>query len=246
MAAAPMKYQPDGSVDWGNMWDSFCILAREGGPPHRGNMLYADEDADITSDGYQFAVAEIIRGIAAVSGLVAAPSKPGWIEVQCASASMANWLAESIVEENVEARADGSYLLVPVGAHYTLKGEIKNVITAVAKTAHYWGEHVPAEVKQTLALQAKIVQLKAQAASWLRSVTTRQPHASSASSSAAAQAPQRRERLYRGDRPPPDVRGQTVILVDDGLATGRRCMPRRRCGTAYLVRSLRRRCHRPG
>lgn len=31
---------------------------------------------------------------------------------------------------------------------------------------------------------------------------------------------ERRERLYRGDRPPPDVRGKTVILVDDGLATG--------------------------
>ncbi len=30
----------------------------------------------------------------------------------------------------------------------------------------------------------------------------------------------RRERLYRGARPPPDVRGKTVILVDDGLATG--------------------------
>jgi putative phosphoribosyl transferase len=31
---------------------------------------------------------------------------------------------------------------------------------------------------------------------------------------------ERRERMYRGDRPPPDVRGRTVILVDDGLATG--------------------------
>jgi putative phosphoribosyl transferase len=30
----------------------------------------------------------------------------------------------------------------------------------------------------------------------------------------------RRERLYRGDRAFPDVRGRTVILVDDGLATG--------------------------
>lgn len=30
----------------------------------------------------------------------------------------------------------------------------------------------------------------------------------------------RRERVYRGDRPPPDVSGRTVILVDDGLATG--------------------------
>ena len=30
----------------------------------------------------------------------------------------------------------------------------------------------------------------------------------------------RRERLYRANRPAPDVRGRTVILVDDGLATG--------------------------
>jgi putative phosphoribosyl transferase len=30
----------------------------------------------------------------------------------------------------------------------------------------------------------------------------------------------RRERIYRDDRLPPDVRGKTVILVDDGLATG--------------------------
>jgi putative phosphoribosyl transferase len=31
---------------------------------------------------------------------------------------------------------------------------------------------------------------------------------------------ERREQLYRGDRPAPEVRGRTVILVDDGLATG--------------------------
>jgi predicted phosphoribosyltransferase len=31
---------------------------------------------------------------------------------------------------------------------------------------------------------------------------------------------QRREREYRDDRPAPDVRDRTVILVDDGLATG--------------------------
>jgi putative phosphoribosyl transferase len=31
---------------------------------------------------------------------------------------------------------------------------------------------------------------------------------------------ERRERDYRGNHPPPDVAGKTVILVDDGLATG--------------------------
>jgi predicted phosphoribosyltransferase len=31
---------------------------------------------------------------------------------------------------------------------------------------------------------------------------------------------ERRERDYRDDRPPPEVAGRTIILVDDGLATG--------------------------
>ena len=31
---------------------------------------------------------------------------------------------------------------------------------------------------------------------------------------------ERRERVYRRQRPPLDVRGRTVVLVDDGLATG--------------------------
>jgi putative phosphoribosyl transferase len=31
---------------------------------------------------------------------------------------------------------------------------------------------------------------------------------------------QRREKLYRGNRPAPEVRERTIILIDDGLATG--------------------------
>jgi putative phosphoribosyl transferase len=31
---------------------------------------------------------------------------------------------------------------------------------------------------------------------------------------------ERRERIYRGNRAPPNMQGRTVILVDDGLATG--------------------------
>ncbi|MGB8702825.1 MAG: phosphoribosyltransferase [Thermosynechococcaceae cyanobacterium] len=31
---------------------------------------------------------------------------------------------------------------------------------------------------------------------------------------------ERRDHKYRGDRPPPDLRDRTVVLVDDGLATG--------------------------
>lgn len=35
---------------------------------------------------------------------------------------------------------------------------------------------------------------------------------------------ERRERAYRGNRPAPEVRGKTVILVDDGIATGSTCL----------------------
>jgi sirohydrochlorin cobaltochelatase len=167
MAAAPIKYAADGSVDWGNMWDSFCVLAREGGPPHRSQMLGAQEDADALSDGYRFAVNEICRGIFEVSGLRAEADRPGWIGVRCHSAGMARWLAESIEQENVQARAEGTLLYVPAGDSYTLKGEIKNVITAVAKTTHYWGEHLPPDAKRALALQTRLADLTARMAGWL-------------------------------------------------------------------------------
>jgi hypothetical protein len=38
----------------------------------------------------------------------------------------------------------------------------------------------------------------------------------------------RREQAYRDGRPPPDVSGKVVILVDDGLATGSSMSPTRR------------------
>jgi predicted phosphoribosyltransferase len=37
---------------------------------------------------------------------------------------------------------------------------------------------------------------------------------------AEAQELRRREQAYRDDRPEPEVRGRTILLVDDGLATG--------------------------
>ena len=168
MAPAPMRFNDDGSVAWGEMWDSFCVLALDGGPPHRVTLLRGEPDSDTTSESYRFAATEIARGVRLVSGLAAAPAAPGWLAVTCHSPGMARWLAEAIVEENVEARAEGATLLVPVGASFSLKGEIKNVITAVAKTTHYWREHLPAEVKQTLELQARLGNMKEWFTGWLR------------------------------------------------------------------------------
>lgn len=164
MAPAPMRYKDDGTVDWGNMWDSFCALALDGGPPHRGDTLLAPAGEDVENPRYQAVAAEISRGILEVSGLMAETADPGWLAVRCASPAMAQWLADAINEENVEARCTAALLFIPCGAAFTTKGEIKNVITAVAKTVHYWGDHVPGEVKSSLALQ-----------SWIKGLVDRLP-----------------------------------------------------------------------
>lgn len=161
MASAPMKYMPDGSVDWGNMWDSFCVLAKDGGPPHRPTRLMAPARADTASESYKVACAEIIRGIEAVSTLRAEQGPPGWIAVRCQSAAQAKWLQEAVEQENVQARYEGAQLFVPAGEGFTLKGEIKNVITAVAKTTHYWKEHVPADIRVALNMEWRVSQVKA-------------------------------------------------------------------------------------
>lgn len=156
MASAPMKYTESGEVDWGNMWDSFCALPREGGPPHRATMLLPEENGESESEAYERVVREITRGIYEVSGMRAEAGPQGWIAILCPSAGMARWLTEAIIEENVQARHDGKTLLVPAGASYTLKGEIKNVVTAVAKTTHYWADHLHPDVKRTFEFQERL------------------------------------------------------------------------------------------
>jgi sirohydrochlorin cobaltochelatase len=156
MTAAPMVYNADNSVAWECMWNSFCALASAGGPPHRGTLLCAQTDADPQHAGYRAAAAEIIRGIGLVSGLPAHAAAPGWIAVDCGEPGKARWLAEQIKQENVQARCAGANLFVPVGEDFTLKGEVKNVITAVAKTTHYWNAHLASEVKVSLLWEEKV------------------------------------------------------------------------------------------
>ncbi|MEO8659592.1 MAG: hypothetical protein ABI693_14060 [Bryobacteraceae bacterium] len=44
--------------------------------------------------------------------------------------------------ENVAAQAEGNLLDLPVGPAYRVEKEIKNVVTVIAKTSHYWLEHM--------------------------------------------------------------------------------------------------------
>lgn len=145
MGSAGLKYGSDGKVAWDEIWGTFCDLAMAGGPPHKGSLLEPGSRADIAAEPacYQEAVNEICRGVNLVTGLVAVPdATPGWARVDCESEGMADWLVRAIVMENVSTRFAGKSLYLPAGPAYRLEKEIKNVITAIAKTCHYWEDHM--------------------------------------------------------------------------------------------------------
>jgi sirohydrochlorin cobaltochelatase len=145
MGSAGLKFAPDGQVAWNEMWATFCDLAMAGGPPHKGALLEPAPRAAVEAapDRYQTVVDEICRGITMVTDLGAYPAPvPGWVHVDCFSEAMAGWLLRAIVMENVSARTDGLVLALPAGPDYRLEKEIKNVVTVIAKTCHYWTGHM--------------------------------------------------------------------------------------------------------
>jgi hypothetical protein len=144
MGSAPMRYTEDGDVAWDEMWTGFCDLALAGGPSHRSTLLepVTPMEAQADAAGYERVVAEIERGLRLVTGLPTRRSQtPGWVGLQCEDEEMALWLLRAIVVENVCVRREGATLFFPAGPDFRLDAEIKNVITAVAKTNHYWKEH---------------------------------------------------------------------------------------------------------
>src|SRR5262245_6194177 len=144
MSSAAFLWRDDGRPDWSGMWMTFCELALYGGPPQRGpeSALRAPAGRLAGSDGEM--VAEMRRGIRETTGLYAESAEPGWLAVTCESPTMAAWMCAAIILENVTARVDDDRLLLPAGPGYTLKDEVKSIITVVAKTHHYWSAHVAA------------------------------------------------------------------------------------------------------
>ena len=70
--------------------------------------------------------------------------------MECGTAGMAAWLLRAITIENVAVRADGAFLELPAGPDYRLLKEIRNVITVIAKTTHYWVGHMSVMHRQTI------------------------------------------------------------------------------------------------
>jgi hypothetical protein len=145
MSSAALKFAPDGKVAWDEIWGSFCDLAMAGGPPHKGKLLLPATQSEIEAqpDRYDEVVNEICRGVHLVADLAAESSAtPGWVRVECINRATADWLLRAITVENVAVRRNNLDLELPAAPGFRLEKEIKNVITVIAKTAHYWFGHI--------------------------------------------------------------------------------------------------------
>lgn len=145
MGSAGLKFDSDGKVAWGEIWGSFCNLAMAGGPPHKGTLLEPGSTEEIAAepDRYREVVKEICRGVNLVTKLEAVAGRDaGWVRVFCPLPGMAAWLVRAIVMENISARCSGDFVELPAGPAYRLEKEIKNVVTSIAKTCHYFSDHM--------------------------------------------------------------------------------------------------------
>lgn len=145
MGAAALQYNADGEVAWDEIWTGYCELALAGGAPHRGTLLEPVSAEAVAADpeGYARTLRELERGLRLVTADRPIRQSPtsGWIGLECADEEMALWLLRAIVVENVTVRREGTILWFPAGPGFRLEREIKNVVTVVAKTYHYWQEH---------------------------------------------------------------------------------------------------------
>lgn len=147
MGAAALEYDAGGAVAWDAMWTGYCELALAGGPPHRGTLLepVSPEAVAAKPQEHEAVLREIERGLTLVTGLPTKRSAtPGWVGLMCDSEEMALWLLRAIVVENVTVRREDNVLWFPAGPDFRVAYEIKNVVTVVAKTTHYWTEHAQA------------------------------------------------------------------------------------------------------
>jgi sirohydrochlorin cobaltochelatase len=147
MRPAALTFDADGRVAWDRIWGSFCDLAMAGGPPHKGSLLRPGTPTEIAAARarYDEVLAETVRGVHMVTRLLTSPAPmPGWIRVICHSEEMASWLLRAITMENVAVVSHGVAVDLPVAPHFRLDKEIKNVVTVIAKTCHYWVGHMPA------------------------------------------------------------------------------------------------------
>lgn len=148
VTAVDFAWLENGRPDWNAIWLSAGDLALFGGAPARSTSaaLHHVIDTRVLAEDFD-AVGEVRHGIFETTGLYAEPADEGWLAVTCESTTMAAWLAAAIILENVDARFDEERLLVPASPSFALTDEVKSVVVVVAKTHHFWLEHVAGGVQ---------------------------------------------------------------------------------------------------
>ena len=154
MGSAGLKYGDTGQVAWNEMWKTFCDLAMAGGPPHKGRLLEPAVASEVEQhrERYDEVVREICRGVEMVTTMPCEPAPdPGWVRVECYTPTQAAWLLRAIAMENVDVRGSGVALDLPASPAFRLDREIKNIVTVIAKTCHYWDDHMPRSQQRAIA-----------------------------------------------------------------------------------------------
>ena len=138
-----VRRRGSGGVD--QIWGGFCDLAMAGDPRTRARCSSRDAGRiDAAFDRYD-EVSEICRGSgwSPTCGRRRHQGRAG--SVSRVKRRMAGWLLRAIVDGERRGPAPRRDSRTAGRAAFRLDREIKNVITVIAKTCHYWLGHMPAQ-----------------------------------------------------------------------------------------------------
>ena len=138
MSSADFLYKDD-APDWSAMWTGLASLPSTRPPPrertHRCVTAAPATKASTTSPKRERHLRN--HGL---SGTL----RTRLDRRDMGSRKLRAWRRNNLLE-NVEAKFDEERLIVPAHESFTLKNEVKSVITVLAKTHHYWQAHVAAQ-----------------------------------------------------------------------------------------------------
>jgi sirohydrochlorin cobaltochelatase len=146
MAAAPFVYDEKGQIAWDKMWESYCYLAKDGGPAHRGkSQRIKKKDRDMSSvvknSNFSKISAEALRGVSLILPYPITISDDGWLIISLHSQNVAKWFSEVINEENVVCEQHVKDIYLPLNDTFDIEHDVKSIITVAGKAHHYWTKH---------------------------------------------------------------------------------------------------------
>lgn len=146
MASAPFVYDEQGRIAWDKMWESYCYLAKDGGPAHRGEAQKIEKvDRDMLSvaknSNFSKISEEALRGVSLILPYPIKIDNKGWLIISLVSENVAKWFCEVINEENVVCEQHEKDIYLPLNDTFDIDHDVKSIITVAGKAHHYWTKH---------------------------------------------------------------------------------------------------------